>query len=112
MDFAGITYITVTIAQNGTTSDEAAMPAGATLVAVITPATLQSTALTFTAATISGGTFNAVYDESTAYSLTVSTSRHIAVKPSVFAGMKFLKVVGGTSESGGARTITLVVRNV
>lgn len=111
MDFAGIQYITVTILSGATTSDEAAMPAGATLIAVGTPAALTSTALTFTAATVSGGTFKAVYDESTAYSLTVSTSRHVAVKPSVFAGVKFLKVVGGSSE-GADRSITLVVRNV
>lgn len=111
MDFAGVQYIPATIASGQTTSGEIAMPAGASLVGIITPSALTGTAFTFTAALISGGTFVPVYDESTAYSLTVGTSRYIAVKPATFAGIRFFKVVSGSSE-GGDRALTLVVRNV
>lgn len=111
MDFAAIQYLTATIASSATTSDEQALPAGATLVGIITPGTLTGSAFTFTAATISGGTFNPVYNEGTQYSVNVGTSRYVAVNPSVFAGIRFFKVVSGSTE-GGSRSIVLVVRNV
>lgn len=111
MNYAEITYVTATIANGQTTSAEIEIPGGKTLVGVITPSAFTSTAITFTAATISGGTFVPLYDESTAYSLTVSTSRWHAVKPSAFAGLRYIKLVGGSSE-GGDRSLTLVVRNV
>ena len=111
MNWAEITYQTATIANGQTTSDEQDLSSGRSIVGVITPGTLTSTTLTFSAATVSGGTYTPVYDEGSQYSITVGTSRYVALKISVFAGVRYLKIVGGSSE-GGTRTITLVMRNV
>ena len=110
---AAATTVDVTIANGQTTSGEAALSNGQTLVGVILPAALTSTSMTFTAATAAGGTFVPVYDVggAAAYSITVGTSRYVPVDPRVFAGIRYLKAVGGSTE-GGSRTITLVVRNV
>lgn len=107
------TTVDVTIANGQTTSGEAALSNGQTLVGVFLPASLTSTTMTFTTATAAGGTFVPVYDVggAAAYSITVGTSRYVPVDPRVFAGIRYLKAVGGSTESG-SRTITLVVRNV
>lgn len=103
--------IPVTIASGQTTSSAADL-GGYQLVGIQTPAALTSTAITFTAATGAAGTYTAVYDYAgTQYTLTVSTSRWVYLEPVVFAGMRYIKLVGGSSE-GADRTINLIVRAV
>lgn len=108
-------YGTVTIANGATTSGAIETKAGndMALVGIITPAALTGVAFTFTAChTDSAGTFNTVYNTAgTAYSVTVGTSRFIAIDPVDFAGVSFLKVVSGSAE-GAARSIVLVFRRV
>lgn len=98
---------TATIA-NGQTVSGAVDLGSKRLFAIVTPAALTSTAMTFQASH-DGSTYNAVYDESgSQLSYTVSTSRYIVISsPARWIGVRYLKVVGGSAE-GGARSITLV----
>lgn len=108
-----VTYadLTATIASGQTTSPEVDL-GGSTLVGLFMPAAFTGTAITFTTAATTGGTFVAVYDSSgNAISATVSTSRYVALSPTTFAGLRFIKLVSGSSE-GGNRTITLATRPV
>ena len=96
---------------NGQTKSEAIRTGyKSSLVALITPAALTGTTFTFEAS-VDGTTFAPVYNEATLYSLTVSTSRYIALNLSVFAGAQNIKVVSGSAEAGD-RQIALVVREV
>jgi hypothetical protein len=45
------------------------------------------------------------------YSVTVGTSRYVALDPAVFAGVKWVKVVSGSSEAA-ERTITIVTAGI
>ncbi len=111
-NFAEVTYIDVTISSSGTDSTEADLSNGRTLVGVIMPATFTGVALTFSVSDASGGTYNVLYGtDGNAYSYTVAAARHIALDPAVFAGVRYLKVISGSTELG-ARTVRLVVRNV
>lgn len=109
MKVGGADYelFTATIA-NGQTTSGAIDLGTKRLFAIITPAALTSTALGFQASH-DGSTYNTVYDDSgSAVSYTVSTSRYIVISsPAKWIGVRYLKLVGGSSE-GGARTITLV----
>lgn len=102
----------VTIANNGTVSDALSLGSvGHTVVGLITPGTLTGTAFTFQASA-DGTTYVAVYDKTgAAYSVTVSTSRYILLPPADFAGIQYLKVVSGSTETG-ERVITVVTRPV
>lgn len=110
--------IDVTIANAGTIS--AAVSVGdLTPVAIIMPATWTSAVLTFSMCPTSGGTFNDLYDGVGAgaeYTLTVAASRRVAIDPQMFLGVGFLKVRSGTGGStvaqGGARTLSLVCRDL
>jgi hypothetical protein len=101
----------VTIANGATLSTAADLSNGQTLAGLILPAALTSTAITFTMCDTSAGTFVPVYAAGGAavYSLTVGAARYVPVDRDAFAGAKFVKVVGGSSE-GGARTIRLSLR--
>jgi hypothetical protein len=109
---------TITIANGGTTTD--AVDTGLTstfaksqLVGVSFPATMTSTAMTFTAASTEAGTYTTVKEVGGAatYSITVTASSRIPLDPRVFVCCPFIKCVGGSSE-GGARTLTLHFREV
>ena len=113
MNWAETTVKTATIANGATTSDEVTLTSGQTVVAIITPAALTSTAMTFTASDISGGTFVAIRDVggASAYSLTVAANYYVPVDPRLFAVARAVKLVGGSSE-GAERAIKVIVRNV
>ncbi len=99
----------VTIA-NGATSSDAVNLNGFGMVALITPAALTSTAVTFTGSQ-DGVNFVPIYNTSgTQLSITVSTSRYIEFVPGDFVGLNYLKLVGGTAE-GGDRVIQVVSRS-
>lgn len=75
------------------------------------PSAITSTALTFQASS-DGGTYAAVTKvDGTAYSVTVAASKYIVIPPADLAGIRFLKVIAGTTETA-ARTIILTVRAV
>ena len=85
---------------------------GKTLVGLIMPSVLTSTAINFSASETASGTFTDIYDTSgNKLSVTVAASRYILIDPSDFTGVRFLKIVMGSSE-GADRTITAVMRSV
>lgn len=108
---ARLCYDLSVVIASGQTSSGAVDLQGTTLVGIQLPATFTGTALTFTAATAIGGTYQAVYSSGSAYSVTVAQGKFIALDPSVFAGIRFIKIVSGSSE-GGARTLELATRPV
>ena len=77
-----------------------------TVLAVLTPTALTGTSLKFQAST-DGNNFFALYNGATEYSVTVADSRYIALNTEVMAGVRFLKVVSGSSEAA-ARTISVI----
>lgn len=102
---------TVVISSGQTESTEIDLN-GTTLVGVMTPATITSTTLTFKAALTSGGTFNAVTGTSgSAISYTISAGKYFAIDPKDFHGVRYLKLVGGSSE-GADRTLTVLSKSL
>lgn len=97
---------TVVIANGGTISTSLTLENNRIPLAIITPSALTGTAFTFNVSN-DGSTFTPLYYESTAYSITTSTSRHHALNRAAFEGVKFLQVVSGTAE-GAARTIKVI----
>ena len=73
------------------------------------PDTFTGTALTFEAAPTEDGTYRSVTNSSgTAISVTVATDAHVLIEPQTFAGVRWLKIVSGSTE-GADRTIGLVL---
>lgn len=97
---------TVVIASSGTTSTTLTLEGSRIPLALVLPAALTGTAITFRASN-DNATFYPVYYESTAYSVTVSTSRHVALDRRVFEGVRYLQLVSGSSEAS-ARTIGVI----
>lgn len=96
-----------TIPSSGTNSTAVYVPTRRSLVGVQLPAAMTSTSMTFQSSNDDGATWVPIYNESTAYSLTIAASRYQSVNTQVFAGVSLLRVIGGSSE-GAARDITLV----
>lgn len=88
----------------GTTSNVIDLGANQ-LVGFVTPATFTSTTLTFNAATSFSGTLKAVKDSSgSAISFTVAANGYYGFTEDQkikFEGVRFLQVVGGSSEAQG-----------
>lgn len=102
----------VTIASGGTTSEALPTSVG-TILGFRTPATLTSTAVTFTGCATATGTFVPVYDsEGNQVSVTVTTSRGYTLSGSdadAILGHPFIKMVFGSAE-GGDRSISVTIR--
>jgi len=94
------------IASSGTVSATLTLEASRIPLALITPAALTGTTFTFRASN-DNATFYPVYLESSAYSVTVSTSRHIALDRRAMEGVKYFQVVSGSAEAA-ARTIGVI----
>jgi len=86
----------VTIA-SGTTSTAFTLQ-GTIPLAIVTPAGLASTSITFQCS-LDGSSFYDLYNGSSAYSLTVAASRYIALNPDVFEGVRYVRIVAGSSET-------------
>lgn len=104
--------ITATIAASGTTSGAINL-SGLQVVAIDMPSALTGTSMTFTASTAVDGTYDAVQEigGAAAYSLTVAASKWVGVDVRVFAGIPFLKLVSGSTESA-AREFKVICRPV
>jgi hypothetical protein len=74
--------------------------------AIVLPAAFTGTALTFQAS-YDDATYNSVYDEATQYSINVGVSRHIALKRQAMEGVKYFKIVSGSTETA-SRTILVI----
>ena len=102
---------TATIAASGTTSAEIDL-SGATLCGIYIPASFTGTSIAFQASSTSGGTFVSVRDGAgSALSKTVAAGQYIKLDPADFAGVRFLKIVSGSTE-GAERILTLAARPV
>lgn len=100
------TVATVAIANGATTSATQTL-GGDTLVGVITPAALTSTALTFQGSTDGTTWYTVLGFDGATFSQTVTTSTAYPLPPGIFAMYDYVRVVGGSTE-GGARTLTLL----
>jgi hypothetical protein len=100
----------VTIA-NGAQDSSVFQLGEATYMALGMPAAFTGTAMTFKGASTEAGTFVVVKDDSGSdVSITVGTSRWVALQAAVMAKLaafRFLKLVSGSAE-GAARTIEIV----
>jgi len=96
---------------NGQTDSDALDTGGMALCGIFIPAAFTGTALTFKAATSLAGTYVPVKNtlSGTLISYTVAPGQFNAIDPKDFQGIRFLKVVSGTSE-GAARTLTLALK--
>jgi len=100
---------TAVIADNGTVSAAIDLEDG-TLCGVFIPAGFVGTALTFQAGATEDGTYYAINNAAGALSYTVAASKFVGIDPKDFHGVRFVKFVSGTSESGGPLTLTAAVR--
>lgn len=106
-----ISYDTAATIAISTTTSAAVDLQGYALVGLITPAALTGSTMTFTASP-NDGTYTALYNAGgTALSATVAASRTILFTPGDFVGVRFIKLVSGSTESA-ARTITLILRKL
>lgn len=106
-----VRYISDTIA-SGTTSAELDL-IGGTLVSIITPASLASTTFTITVSDVSGGTFVTAKDPLTSgntRTFTIAASGYYDIPPAITAGMRYIKVVFGSSET--TKLIKYGIRNI
>lgn len=99
---------TVVIANGGTVSTTLTMAGSRIPLAILIPAAMTSTAMTFKTSN-DNVSFYPIYFESTSYSVTVPTGaiRHIALDRKAMEGVKYFQCVGGTAE-GAARTIGVI----
>ena len=81
----------------GTTSTAFTLQ-GTIPLAIVTPAGLASTSITFQGS-LDGSSFYDLYNGSSAYSLTVAASRYIALNPDVFEGVRYIRIIAGSSET-------------
>ena len=104
-----IEIVEAVIPAAGTDSGTITVPTGKTLLGFQTRSVLVGTTLKFKAAIIDTGTpvLMRTVDGSADISVAVIPNRHYPVNPSNFESVKFLKVVSGSTETGGA-TIDLV----
>lgn len=87
----------VTIASSGSTSTALTLQ-GTTPLAIQMPAAFTGTAITFECS-VDGSTFYDLYNEATEYSVAVLASRYVALNPNVFEGVRFIRLVSGSSEA-------------
>ncbi len=91
--------VTASILISTTTSAEVPFPDGYQLVGIHAPV-CTGTALTLTAAPVTGGTFGIVADKANAtISHTISATAHyIALDPTLYKGLQYVKLVSGSTE--------------
>lgn len=102
-----VDYIEADI-QSGTTTSQTLDLCGSSLVGIYMPAAFTGTAITFQVS-VDGTNFQPMYQGSTQYSISVSAGRYQQIPGSDFAGIRYLQVVSGSSETG-LRKLMLAVR--
>lgn len=101
--------VAFTIAESATTSGAVNL-AGCTAAAIVTPAALTGSTLTFSVSD-DGGTWTTLYDEfGSAKSVTIGTSRTILLSPADFWWVRWVKLVSGSTEAA-ARRFIVICRN-
>lgn len=107
------TDLTATVASGQTTSGTVDL-SGTQLAGIFVPSTFDGTTISFNALPSASGTAVAVQDGSgNAYSLTTTASRYVPIPNlAIFAGIRFLQIVCGTSQSTSDTVFTLATRPV
>lgn len=112
-----IDYEDCVIAENGTVS-AAVNLRGMTLCGIIVPSDFVGTVITFQMSDAIDGTYRIMQDgagASVSKTVTLASppaSLYIKVDPADFAGVQFLKLVSGSSETGDDKTLKLALRQV
>jgi hypothetical protein len=107
-----VSYMTINVAA-GASAAQSIGPTK-TIVGLITPASAASTTMTFQASDAIDGTYRELNDingDPIQIAGITTTSEHRSLDPSVFAGVSFVKLVPGTTESP-ARDYILVLRDI
>ena len=99
--------LTTTISASGTASDAITLQNSRIPLAIETPSALTGTTLTFKSSSSDGGTLLPIYYEGTLYSVTVSTSRHVALDRRAMEGVRYFQIVSGSTESS-SRTFNVI----
>jgi hypothetical protein len=106
---------TATVAVGGTTSGEVDLGDEA-LVGIFTPSTMEGTTITLTAAPAPGGTFVAVQDgdgSSSSFTVTTAASRYVPLDSlAILAGLRFIKLVCGSTQTTTDTVFTLATRPI
>lgn len=106
-----VVYPVVTIA-SGETESSPITTSGMSLCGLFLPAAFTGVKVTFEAALTVGGAYQPVVDKTGApISYTVAQGDYVAVDPSDFYGIQFLKIVSGTAEAA-ARSITCSMKGL
>lgn len=101
---------TAVLAVSGTKSAAANLSGGVGICGLYTDANLTGTAVSFEVS-YDGTTYVVLKDGAGAtYSKTVAPSNYIALDPSMFAGVRFIKVVSNASQLTNASTFRFAVR--
>ncbi len=95
----GYDITSVTLANTATVTGAISFDRSRIPLALITPSGLTGTSLTFSASP-DGNTYYPLYYEGTAYTVTVGTSRHVALDRRAFEGVRHMKITSGTAQSG------------
>lgn len=104
------TLLAVAIGNTLTTPAAGVDLGGRVLCGAFVPASFEGTTLQFTAAPTLGGTYVPVTNEDgTEYEVTIAPSKFVMLDPRVTAGLRFVKPLIGTAQTGD-NTITLVAR--
>lgn len=108
-----VANVTCTVTSGNTTSGEVDL-AGCQLVGIYVPSTFDGTSITLTAAPTAGGTHVTVQDGyGSTYTITTTASRYVPIPNlAITAGIVFLKMVCGTSQSTTDTVFTLAVRPI
>jgi len=93
---------------NGQTVSSAVYIGDKLPVVLLMPGTFTGTSVSFQGS-FDGSAYQAVNISGAAYAETVAASKDVALDPSMFAGLRFIKVVSGSAE-GGARSVGVVMR--
>lgn len=103
---------TIVIATSTTVSAEIDI-GDADLVGIWTPSTFDGTDITFTASPTSGGTFAPVAASkaaATAYTIVTTTSTFTPIDPTVFTGLRYIKIVTTSAQTTTNTIFTLALR--
>lgn len=92
---------TIVIATSTTISPEVDL-SNYHLVGITAPSTMEGTDITFSGATASGGTFMSVAASnaaSTAYKIVTAASTYTPVDPTIFRGLRYIKLITATVQT-------------
>lgn len=97
---------------NGQTVSAAIPTTGLSLVGIQLPAAFTGTTITFQGS-VDGTTYQVVKSTTsgTSLSYTVAQGTYVAVDPTPFYGLQFIKLVSGSAE-GGARTFSVALKGL